>query len=143
MTAPKHIAILGAGPGGYVAAIRAAQLGFKTAVWVLIPNELASTDLSIAFRSKEVLASIAVKIYPEAHMVEVPIGIVSHSHRFDRLRDVISVHLHQVDATVFITGRDEAIWDNDHTLVEHIHWHNSGNVRPNKSRAIEHDWLQR
>lgn len=30
----KHyeIAVLGGGPGGYVAAIRAAQLGFKTAV---------------------------------------------------------------------------------------------------------------
>ena len=32
MTAPKHIAILGAGPGGYVAAIRAAQLGARVTV---------------------------------------------------------------------------------------------------------------
>jgi dihydrolipoamide dehydrogenase len=32
MTLPKHIAILGAGPGGYVAAIRAAQLGARVTV---------------------------------------------------------------------------------------------------------------
>ncbi len=32
MPPPRHIAILGAGPGGYVAAIRAAQLGVKVTV---------------------------------------------------------------------------------------------------------------
>jgi len=32
MPAQKHIAILGAGPGGYVAAIRAAQLGASVTV---------------------------------------------------------------------------------------------------------------
>src|SRR5262245_19979765 len=32
MTLQKHIAILGAGPGGYVAAIRAAQLGARVTV---------------------------------------------------------------------------------------------------------------
>jgi pyruvate/2-oxoglutarate dehydrogenase complex dihydrolipoamide dehydrogenase (E3) component len=32
MPGPKHIAILGAGPGGYVAAIRAAQLGARVTV---------------------------------------------------------------------------------------------------------------
>lgn len=32
MSRPKHIAILGAGPGGYVAAIRAAQLGVKVTI---------------------------------------------------------------------------------------------------------------
>jgi dihydrolipoamide dehydrogenase len=32
MSAPTHIAILGAGPGGYVAAIRAAQLGARVTV---------------------------------------------------------------------------------------------------------------
>ena len=32
MTPQKHIAILGAGPGGYVAAIRAAQLGARVTV---------------------------------------------------------------------------------------------------------------
>lgn len=32
MTAPYDIIVLGAGPGGYVAAIRAAQLGLKTAI---------------------------------------------------------------------------------------------------------------
>lgn len=32
MTSSPHIAILGAGPGGYVAAIRAAQLGARVTV---------------------------------------------------------------------------------------------------------------
>ncbi|MEC4673469.1 MAG: FAD-dependent oxidoreductase, partial [Nitrospirota bacterium] len=32
MSSPKHILIVGAGPGGYVAALRAAQLGAKVTV---------------------------------------------------------------------------------------------------------------
>ena len=32
MSSPKHIVIVGAGPGGYVAALRAAQLGAKVTV---------------------------------------------------------------------------------------------------------------
>jgi len=31
-TLPFDLVVLGSGPGGYVAAIRAAQLGFKTAL---------------------------------------------------------------------------------------------------------------
>lgn len=59
MTGQKHIAILGAGPGGYVAAIRAAQLGARVTVvehqrlggvclnWGCIPSKslLAVVDL--------------------------------------------------------------------------------------------------
>jgi len=34
MSATSHIVIVGAGPGGYVAAIRAAQLGAKVTVGI-------------------------------------------------------------------------------------------------------------
>ena len=39
------IIIIGGGPGGYVAAIRAAQLGFRTAV---LPAAIAGASLVIA-----------------------------------------------------------------------------------------------
>ena len=32
MTREYDVVVLGAGPGGYIAAIRASQLGFKTAI---------------------------------------------------------------------------------------------------------------
>jgi dihydrolipoamide dehydrogenase len=63
MNAMFDIAIVGSGPGGYVAAIRAAQLGFKTAV--VEENRLAGVCLNwgciptkALLRSAEVYRSI-------------------------------------------------------------------------------------
>ena len=62
MATPYDIIVIGGGPGGYVAAIRAAQLGFKTAIverehlggiclnWGCIPDQGAAAlgrDLSL------------------------------------------------------------------------------------------------
>jgi dihydrolipoamide dehydrogenase len=65
MTAPKHIAILGAGPGGYVAAIRAAQLGARVTVienqalggvclnWGCIPSKALLAVVELGDRVKK------------------------------------------------------------------------------------------
>ena len=51
------VIIIGSGPGGYVAAIRAAQLGLKTAI-IEKDNELGGTCLNVGcIPSKALLAS--------------------------------------------------------------------------------------
>ena len=47
----NHLAILGAGPGGYVAAIRAAQLGARVTVEIF-PNVGHGVDARVAGRVK-------------------------------------------------------------------------------------------
>ncbi len=51
------VAVIGAGPGGYVAAIRAAQLGFKTAI--IEKESLGGTCLNVGcIPSKALLDSL-------------------------------------------------------------------------------------
>lgn len=61
----KHIAILGAGPGGYVAAIRAAQLGARVTVvenqalggvclnWGCIPSKALLSVVELGDKAKK------------------------------------------------------------------------------------------
>lgn len=65
MPSPRHIAILGAGPGGYVAAIRAAQLGARVTVienrslggvclnWGCIPSKTLLSVIELGERLKQ------------------------------------------------------------------------------------------
>jgi dihydrolipoamide dehydrogenase len=65
MADPKHIAILGAGPGGYVAAIRAAQLGARVTVvenqmlggvclnWGCIPSKALLAVVELGDKAKK------------------------------------------------------------------------------------------
>ena len=65
MTSQKHIAVLGAGPGGYVAAIRAAQLGARVTVieshalggvclnWGCIPSKALLSVVELGDRVKK------------------------------------------------------------------------------------------
>lgn len=70
------VAIIGSGPGGYVAAIRCAQLGMKTALIEKYPT-LGGTCLNVGcIPSKALLDSShhyehAVKDF-EAHGIEIP-----------------------------------------------------------------------
>ena len=62
---PKHLAILGAGPGGYVAAIRAAQLGARVTVvenqalggvclnWGCIPSKALLSVVELGDKAKK------------------------------------------------------------------------------------------
>ena len=73
MPQPKHIAILGAGPGGYVAAIRAAQLGGRVTVvehqmlggvclnWGCIPSKALLSVVELGDKTKQA-AELGLKL---------------------------------------------------------------------------------
>ena len=73
MRQPKHIAILGAGPGGYVAAIRAAQLGGRVTVvehqmlggvclnWGCIPSKALLSVVELGDKTKKA-AELGLKL---------------------------------------------------------------------------------
>src|SRR5271154_1174075 len=84
MADPYDILIIGAGPGGYVAAIRAAQLGFKTAVverehlggiclnWGCIPTKALLRSAEIlrnARAAKEFGIAITGSVNPDAKAI--------------------------------------------------------------------------
>jgi dihydrolipoamide dehydrogenase len=69
------LVIIGAGPGGYVAAIRAAQLGFNTAC-VELDDALGGTCLRIGcIPSKALLESSELYRLAKSHLAEHGIGI--------------------------------------------------------------------
>ena len=61
-----EVAVIGAGPGGYVAAIRAAQLGLKTAC-VEKRKALGGTCLNVGCIPSKALLEISHKYYDAAH----------------------------------------------------------------------------
>ncbi|MBD0306485.1 MAG: dihydrolipoyl dehydrogenase [Nitrospiraceae bacterium] len=73
MTGQKHVAIIGAGPGGYVAAIRAAQLGARVTVvenqalggvclnWGCIPSKALLSVVDLGERAKKA-ADLGLKL---------------------------------------------------------------------------------
>ena len=65
MTTPYDLIVIGAGPGGYVAAIRAAQLGLKTAC-VESRETLGGTCLNVGCIPSKALLH-ASELYEEAH----------------------------------------------------------------------------
>src|SRR5690606_30547663 len=88
------VAIIGSGPGGYVAAIRCAQLGMKTAIIEKYPV-LGGTCLNVGcIPSKALLDSShhyedAVKHF-EAHGIEIPGDIkVNIKQMIDRKQSVV------------------------------------------------------
>ena len=80
------VAIIGSGPGGYVAAIRCAQLGMKTAI-IEKYNSLGGTCLNVGcIPSKALLDSShhyedAVKHF-EDHGIEIPGDIADEGMEF-------------------------------------------------------------
>ena len=86
------VAVIGAGPGGYVAAIRCAQLGFKTAI--IEKNKLGGTCLNVGcIPSKALLDSShhyhdAVKHFAE-HGIEIEAPKVNFGQMIARKQGVI------------------------------------------------------
>jgi dihydrolipoamide dehydrogenase len=97
MTFPKHIAILGAGPGGYVAAIRAAQLGARVTVveqealggvclnWGCIPSKALLSVVELGDKLKKAaemgLTGIGTVGYDPAKMVARKDAVVASLRR--------------------------------------------------------------
>ena len=70
------VAIIGSGPGGYVCAIRMAQLGFKTAIIERYPN-LGGTCLNVGCIPSKALLDSSERYHQtlhshEMHGIEVP-----------------------------------------------------------------------
>lgn len=97
MTSQKHIAILGAGPGGYVAAIRAAQLGARVTVveqealggvclnWGCIPSKALLAVVELGDKLKKAsemgLTGLGTPGYDPAQMVARKNTVVSSLRR--------------------------------------------------------------
>ena len=77
--------VLGSGPGGYVAAIRAAQLGFKTAL-VEKDKTLGGTCLNIGCIPSKALLHVAKLIQESKHAEEWGIRFENPEIDVDKLR---------------------------------------------------------
>ena len=69
MTQNFDLVVIGAGPGGYVAAIRAAQLGLKTAC-VEKRKTLGGTCLNVGCIPSKAMLEISHKFYDASHQFE-------------------------------------------------------------------------
>ncbi len=90
------IAVIGAGPGGYVAAIRAAQLGFKTAI--VEKESLGGTCLNVGcIPSKALLDSshhfYDAKTHFKEHGIDINAPKVNMKQMIARKADVVNVNV--------------------------------------------------
>ena len=94
------VTIIGSGPGGYVAAIRCAQLGFKTAI--IEKSELGGTCLNVGcIPSKALLDSSehyhnAVSNF-SAHGIEIDKPKVDFAKMIQRKREVVETNVKGID----------------------------------------------
>lgn len=115
----------------------------QTFSWVLEPDQLTLTGRRVALSREEVLPAVSIEIQPESHVVIVTISVVSHGHSLHSFCDVRGIHDHKVDASVSLSGWDEAIgYDND-ALVEDILRDCFGEVWPREIWGVELDRGQR
>lgn len=118
------LAVIGTGPGGYVAAIRAAQLGFKT-VCIDKRGEPGGTCLNIGCIPSKTLLH-ATDFYTKCQKRGEELGVVFSELSYDfkqmmhRKQTIVKglvdsvAHLFQKHGIAFISG--EASFDNEHTL---------------------------
>lgn len=94
------VTIIGSGPGGYVAAIRCAQLGFKTAI--IEKSELGGTCLNVGcIPSKALLDSSehyhnAVTNFAE-HGIEIKKAKIDFEKMIQRKREVVDTNVKGID----------------------------------------------
>lgn len=94
MNAKYDLTIIGSGPGGYVAAIRAAQLGMKTAL-IEKYNTLGGTCLNVGCIPSKALLDSSEHYYNalhnfKAHGIEIGDLKVNLEQMIQRKRDVVS-----------------------------------------------------
>src|SRR5690606_15028849 len=101
------VTVIGAGPGGYVAAIRAAQLGFKTAI--IEKTSLGGTCLNVGcIPSKALLDSSehyhnAVHNFA-AHGIDVEAPKVNFSQMIQRKREVVDANVKGIE---YLMGKNK------------------------------------
>ena len=81
MSENYDVAVIGGGPGGYVAAIRAAQLGLKT-VCIEKRNTLGGTCLNVGCIPSKALLEVSHKFHDHEHNFE-DLGIISVKPKAD------------------------------------------------------------
>jgi dihydrolipoamide dehydrogenase len=81
MTNKFDVVVIGGGPGGYVAAIRASQLGLKTDS-VEKRKTLGGTCLNVGCIPSKALLEISHKFHDAKHSFE-KLGITSSQPKFD------------------------------------------------------------
>lgn len=103
-----NVIVIGSGPGGYVAAIRCAQLGFKTAI-IEKYNTLGGTCLNVGcIPSKALLDSsehfINAKDHFKEHGIDIPAPKVNITQMISRKRDVVKAN---VDGIAFLMKKNK------------------------------------
>lgn len=103
-----NVIVIGSGPGGYVAAIRCAQLGFKTAI-VEKYSTLGGTCLNVGcIPSKALLDSsehfINAKDHFKEHGIDIPAPKVNIGQMIKRKGDVVKAN---VDGIAFLMKKNK------------------------------------
>ncbi len=103
-----NVTVIGSGPGGYVAAIRAAQLGFKTAIIEKYDN-LGGTCLNVGcIPSKALLDSsehfVNAKNHFQQHGIEIPAPKVNFGQMIKRKGDVVKAN---VDGIAYLMKKNK------------------------------------
>ncbi len=130
------VAVIGSGPGGYVAAIRCAQLGMKTAI-IEKYNVLGGTCLNVGcIPSKSLLDSShhfedAVKHF-DAHGIEIPGEIkVNFKKMIERKRSVVEQTTKGID---FLMSKNKiTVFNGLGSFVDATHIE----IKGDKTQAIE------
>lgn len=103
-----NVTVIGSGPGGYVAAIRCAQLGFKTAI-IEKYDTLGGTCLNVGcIPSKALLDSsehfINAQEHFKEHGIEIPAPKVNLTQMIKRKGDVVKAN---VDGIAFLMKKNK------------------------------------
>lgn len=103
-----NVTVIGSGPGGYVAAIRCAQLGFKTAI-IEKYDTLGGTCLNVGcIPSKALLDSsehfINAKEHFKEHGIDIPAPKVNIKQMIKRKEDVVKAN---VDGIAFLMKKNK------------------------------------
>jgi dihydrolipoamide dehydrogenase len=103
-----NVTVIGSGPGGYVAAIRCAQLGFKTAI-IEKYDTLGGTCLNVGcIPSKALLDSsehfINAKEHFQEHGIEIPAPKVNLSQMITRKAGVVKSN---VDGIAYLMKKNK------------------------------------
>jgi dihydrolipoamide dehydrogenase len=103
-----NVTVIGSGPGGYVAAIRCAQLGFKTAI-IEKYDTLGGTCLNVGcIPSKALLDSsehfVNAKDHFKEHGIDIPAPKINMDQMIKRKADVVKAN---VDGIAFLMKKNK------------------------------------